>query len=50
MLEEQLSRRGESAAPLRPVLQRTLADIQGRLIFKAQAFIKVGRFSRQPFA
>eukprot|EP00891_Asterochloris_glomerata_P005633 jgi/Astpho2/5633/e_gw1.00079.14.1_t len=48
VLEEQLSRRGESAAPLRPVLQRTLADIQGRLIFKAQAFIKDEVIGHQP--
>ena len=29
-------------APLRPVLRRILADIQERLTFRAQAFIKVG--------
>ena len=28
-------------APLRPVLNRILADIQERLTFRAQAFIKV---------
>lgn len=28
-------------APLRPVLLRTLADVQQRLTFRAQAYIKV---------
>ena len=42
MLEEQLGRRGDAVAPLRPVLRRILADIQERLTFRAQAFIKVG--------
>ena len=28
-------------APLRPVLRRILADVQERLTFRAQAFIKV---------
>lgn len=41
VLEEQLGRRGDAVAPLRPVLLRTLADIQERLTFRAQAFIKV---------
>lgn len=41
MLEEQLGRRGDAVAPLRPVLLRTLADVQERLTFRAQAFIKV---------
>ena len=41
MLEEQLGRRGDAVAPLRPVLRRILADIQERLTFRAQAFIKV---------
>ena len=41
VLGEQLDRRGEAVAPLRPVLQRTLADVQHRLTFRAQAFIKV---------
>jgi len=40
-LEEQLGRRGDAVAPLRPVLLRTLADVQQRLTFRAQAFIKV---------
>ena len=41
VLEEQLGRRGDAVAPLRPVLRRILADIQERLTFRAQAFIKV---------
>lgn len=36
MLEEQLGRRGDAVAPLEPMLQRTLADIQERLTFRAQ--------------
>lgn len=40
VLEEQLGRRGDAVAPLRPVLRRILADIQERLTFRAQAFIK----------
>ena len=40
VLEEQLGRRGDAVAPLRPVLLRTLADVQERLTFRAQAFIK----------
>ena len=41
VLEEQLGRRGDAVAPLRPVLRRILADVQERLTFRAQAFIKV---------
>ena len=41
VLEEQLGRRGDAVAPLRPVLLRTVADVQERLTFRAQAFIKV---------
>ncbi|BDA42423.1 Conserved oligomeric Golgi complex subunit 3 [Coccomyxa sp. Obi] len=40
VLEEQLGRRGDAVAPLRPVLLRILADVQERLTFRAQAFIK----------
>ena len=40
VLEEQLGRRGDAVAPLRPVLLRTLADVQQRLTFRVQAFIK----------
>lgn len=36
VLEEQLGRRGDAVAPLEPMLQRTLADIQERLTFRAQ--------------
>lgn len=41
ILEEQMDRRGEALTLLRPVLQRTIADVQHRLTFRAQAFIKV---------
>lgn len=40
VVEEQMGRRGEAVHPLRPVLHRTLADVQERLTFRAQAFIK----------
>lgn len=45
VLEEQLGRRGDAVAPLRPVLKRILADVQERLTFRAQAFIKVCKAS-----
>jgi hypothetical protein len=50
VLEEQLGRRGDAVAPLRPVLLRTLADVQERLTFRAQAFIKeeVAGFAPKP--
>ena len=41
VLDEQLGRRGDAVAPLRPVLRRILGDVQERLTFRAQAFIKV---------
>lgn len=41
VLEEGMGRRGEAVQPLMPVLHRTLADVQERLTFRAQAFIKV---------
>ena len=41
VLEEQLGRRGEAVAPLRPTLGRALADVQERVTFRAQTFIKV---------
>ena len=41
VVEEGMGRRGEAMQPLRPVLHRTLADVQERLTFRAQAFIKV---------
>ncbi|EIE20882.1 Sec34-domain-containing protein [Coccomyxa subellipsoidea C-169] len=50
VLEEQLGRRGDAVAPLRPVLLRTLADIQERLTFRAQAFIKEEVTGFQPKA
>lgn len=40
MLEEEVERRGEAVAALRPFLLRTIADVQHRLTFRAQAFIK----------
>ncbi|KAJ6799528.1 conserved oligomeric Golgi complex subunit 3-like [Iris pallida] len=40
VLEEQLSRRGESLAGLRPTLQRILADIHERLTFCARTHIR----------
>ena len=41
VLGEQLGRRGDGVAALRPVLSRTLADVRHRLVFRAHAFIKV---------
>lgn len=41
VLEEGMGRRGEAVQPLMLVLHRTLADVQERLTFRAQAFIKV---------
>lgn len=41
VLGEQLGRRGDAVAPLRPMLGRTLADVRHRLVFRAHAFIKV---------
>ena len=41
ILEEQLERRGEALSSLHGVLLRTVADVQHRLTFRAQAFIKV---------
>ena len=48
VLEEQLGRRGDAVAPLRPVLLRTLADVQERLTFRAQAFIKARPLNPTP--
>ena len=42
VLEEQLGRRGEAVAPLRPTLVRALADVQERVTFRAHTFIMVG--------
>ena len=41
VLEEQLGRRGDAVAPLEPMLQRTLADIQERLTFRAQVGVPI---------
>eukprot|EP00850_Spirogloea_muscicola_P001883 SM000007S20843 [mRNA] locus=s7:535084:547309:+ [translate_table: standard] len=40
VLEEQLSRRGETVAGLRPTILRTLADVQSRLTFRAQTYVR----------
>ncbi|CAO2206902.1 unnamed protein product [Urochloa humidicola] len=40
VLGEQLSRRGESVAGLRPILQRILADVHERLAFCARTYIR----------
>jgi hypothetical protein len=40
VLGDQLGRRGAGGEALRPTLTRALADVQGRLIFRCQAFIK----------
>lgn len=40
VLGDQLAKRGASGEALRPMLSRTLADVQERLIFRCQAFIK----------
>ncbi|KAL6010558.1 Golgi transport complex subunit 3 [Asimina triloba] len=40
VLGEQLSRRGESLAGLRPTLQRILADVHERLTFRARTYIR----------
>ena len=41
VLGEQLGRRGDAVAPLRPMLNRTVADVRTRLVFRADTFIKV---------
>lgn len=40
VLGEQLSRRSESLAGLRPTLQRILADVHERLTFRARTYIR----------
>nr|KJB21439.1 hypothetical protein B456_004G136800 [Gossypium raimondii] len=40
VLEEQLSRKSESLAGLRPSLERILADIHERLTFRARTYIR----------
>lgn len=40
VLEEQLGRRGEAVAPLEPTLYRILADVQERLTYRAQTYIR----------
>ena len=37
---DQIGRRGSGGEALKPTLGRTLADVQGRLIYRCQAFIK----------
>ncbi|KAK9825230.1 hypothetical protein WJX74_002000 [Apatococcus lobatus] len=48
VLEEGVQRKGDAVAAMRPVLGQTLADIQARLIFRAQAFIKDAVAGFQP--
>ncbi|EFJ48495.1 component of oligomeric golgi complex 3 [Volvox carteri f. nagariensis] len=40
VLGEQLARRGVGGEALKPLLSRSLADVQGRLIFRVQAYIR----------
>lgn len=40
VLGEQIARRGESLAGLRPTLDRTLADVHERLTFRARTHIR----------
>lgn len=40
VLTEQVSRRGESLAGLRPTLERILADVHERLTFRARTYIR----------
>ncbi|GLC45161.1 hypothetical protein PLESTB_000428800 [Pleodorina starrii] len=40
VLGEQLARRGVGGEALKPLLARCLADVQGRLIFRVQAYIR----------
>mmetsp|Transcript_38034 Transcript_38034/g.90364 ORF Transcript_38034/g.90364 Transcript_38034/m.90364 type:complete len:779 (+) Transcript_38034:255-2591(+) len=40
ILQEQLGRRGNAVAPVRPIIQRALQDAQERLTFRAQAYLK----------
>eukprot|EP00898_Chlorokybus_atmophyticus_P000708 jgi/Chlat1/1638/Chrsp127S01891 len=40
VLEEHLGRRGEAVAGLRPTVERINADVQERLIFRAQTFMR----------
>lgn len=40
VLGEQLARRGPAGEALRPLAERTLADVRSRVIFRCQAFIK----------
>ncbi|RLN05169.1 conserved oligomeric Golgi complex subunit 3 [Panicum miliaceum] len=49
VLGEQLSRRGESIAGLRPILQRILADVHERLAFCARTHIREEIANFRPF-
>ncbi|GAQ88312.1 oligomeric Golgi complex component 3 [Klebsormidium nitens] len=40
VLDEQLGRKGEAVAGLRPTVDRTLADVQERLTFRAQTYMR----------
>ena len=48
VLGDQLNRKGPGAEALSPTLGRTLADVQSRLIYRSQAFIKDEVSSYQP--
>lgn len=50
VLQEQLARRGEAAAPMRPLIARMRADVQGRLAFKGQALIRDAVLHYKPSA
>lgn len=50
MLGEQLAKRGSGGEALRPMLGRTLADVQERLIYRCQAFIKEAVIGYTPTA
>ncbi|CAK7352282.1 unnamed protein product [Dovyalis caffra] len=49
VLGEQLSRRSESLAGLRPTLQRILADVHERLTFRARTYIRDEIANYMPF-
>lgn len=50
VLLEQLTRRGEAAAPMQPMVRRMTADVQGRLAFKGQALIRDAVLHYKPSA
>eukprot|EP00897_Mesotaenium_endlicherianum_P000101 jgi/Mesen1/10091/ME000074S09433 len=50
VLDEQLQRRGDTCAGLRPTVMRTLADVQERLIFRGQTYMRDEITNYQPSA